>query len=142
MEWDNKVKMIQLGNQRHNSEEAKNEFQKFVLENIDSFDGQAWDMFCNLVDLIIDEMKQNIEFWKQTLNVANYYNQLPITNTIYKENKNASINGLVESSDIVPINALHTPRVIDSKVMISVDDYFYLQNNKIGYISIYNQNNE
>jgi hypothetical protein len=65
MEWDNKVKMIQLGNQRHNSEESKIEFQKFVLENVASFDGQAWDMFCNLVDLIIDEMKQDIDFWKQ-----------------------------------------------------------------------------
>lgn len=87
-------------------------------------------------------VRQNIEYWRETLNVANYYNQLPITNTIYKENKNASINGLVESSDIVPINALHTPRVIDSKVLISVDDYFYLQNNKIGYINIFNQNNQ
>ena len=65
MHWDNKVKMIQLGNQRHNSEEEKNEFQKFVLENVDSFDNQSWDMFCNLVDLIIDEMKQDIEFWKK-----------------------------------------------------------------------------
>ena len=34
-------------------------------KNIDSFDGQTWDMFCNLVDLVIDEMKQDIEFWKQ-----------------------------------------------------------------------------
>lgn len=65
MEWESKVKMVQLGNQRHNSDEEKNEFQKFVLENIDSFDGQSWDMFCNLVDLIIDEMKTDIEFWKQ-----------------------------------------------------------------------------
>jgi hypothetical protein len=65
MEWESKVKMIQLGNQRHNSDEEKNDFQKFVLENIDSFDGQSWDMFCNLVDLIIDEMKADIEFWKQ-----------------------------------------------------------------------------
>ena len=65
MEWNNKVKMVQLGNQIHSSEEEKNEFQKFVLENVDSFDGQAWDMFCNLVDLIIDEMKEDIEFWKQ-----------------------------------------------------------------------------
>ena len=65
MEWGNKVKMTQLGNQRHDSEEAKNDFQNFVLENIDSFDGQAWDMFCNLVDLIIDEMKQDADFWKQ-----------------------------------------------------------------------------
>lgn len=87
-------------------------------------------------------VRQNIEYWRQTLNVANYYNQLPITNTIYKENKDASVNGLVESSDIVPINGLHTPRIIDSKVLISVDDYFYLKNNKIGFINIFNQNNE
>lgn len=65
MEWENKVKMIHLGNQRHNSEEEKNEFQKFVLANIKDFDSQAWDMFANLVDLIIDEMKKDIEFWKQ-----------------------------------------------------------------------------
>jgi hypothetical protein len=65
MEWDKKVKMIQLGNQRHNSEESKMEFQKFVLENLDLFDGQAWDMFCNLVDLIIDDMKQDIKFWEK-----------------------------------------------------------------------------
>ena len=65
MEWENKTKMVQLGNQRHNSDEAKKEFQEFVLKNIDSFDGQSWDMFCNLVDLIIDEMKKDIEFWKQ-----------------------------------------------------------------------------
>jgi len=65
MEWDNKVKLVQLGNQRHNSKETKIQFQKFVLDNLDSFDGQAWDMFCNLVDLIIDEMKKETEFWKQ-----------------------------------------------------------------------------
>ena len=73
MEWDNKVKMIQLGNKRHNNQESKVEFQKFVLDNIDSFDGQAWDMFCNIVDLVIDDMKNvdrweyetKDEFWKQ-----------------------------------------------------------------------------
>ena len=58
MEWENKTKMVQLGIQTHNSDEAKKEFQNFVLENINSFDGQAWDMFCNLVDLIVDEMKK------------------------------------------------------------------------------------
>lgn len=65
MEWNKKVEMIQLGNKRHDSDEAKNEFKKFVLDNLDSFDGQAWDMFCNLVDLTIEEMKKDIEFWKQ-----------------------------------------------------------------------------
>jgi hypothetical protein len=72
MEWDNKVKMIQLGNQRYNSEESKNLFQKFVLDNLDSFDGQAWDMFCNLVDLIIEEMKKDLEFWKQVYEKIKY----------------------------------------------------------------------
>ena len=43
----------------------KKEFQNFVLENINAFDRQAWDMFCNLVDLIVDEMKKDLEFWKQ-----------------------------------------------------------------------------
>ena len=65
MEWENKTKMVQLGNQRYNSDEAKKEFQNFVLENVNSFDGQAWDMFCNLVDLIVDEMKNDLDFWKQ-----------------------------------------------------------------------------
>lgn len=65
MEWENKTKMVQLGNKRYDSNEAKKEFQKFVLENVDSFDGQSWAMFCNLVDLIIDEMKEDLEFWKQ-----------------------------------------------------------------------------
>lgn len=65
MEWENKVKMVQLGNKRNKSEESKKEFQKFVLENINYFDTQSWDMFCNLVDLIIKEMKKDLEFWEQ-----------------------------------------------------------------------------
>jgi hypothetical protein len=65
MEWESKTKMIQLGNQRYKSEEAKKKFQKFVIENMETFDGQSWDMFCNLVDLIVDEMKTDLDFWKQ-----------------------------------------------------------------------------
>lgn len=65
MEWEIKVKMVQLGNQRHESDEAKKEFQNFVLENIESFNFQAWDMFCELTDLIVDEMKTDIDYWRQ-----------------------------------------------------------------------------
>lgn len=65
MEWENKTKMVKLGNQRYNSDNDKKEFQKFVLENVESFDSQSWDMFCNLNDLIVDEMKLDIEYWKQ-----------------------------------------------------------------------------
>lgn len=87
-------------------------------------------------------VRQNIQYWRNTLDTANFYSKTDIINTIYKENKEAVINGLLETQPIDYLNALHTPRIIDSKVMISVDDYFYLQNNKIGYISIYNHNNE
>jgi len=63
MEWENKFKMVQLGNKIRESIDSKKAFQCFVLDNIESFDGQAWDMFSNLVDLIVDEMKQDIDFW-------------------------------------------------------------------------------
>jgi hypothetical protein len=64
MEWEDKVRMVQLGNERNESMAARRAFQSFVLENIESFDVQAWDMFCNSVDIIINEMKVDIEFWK------------------------------------------------------------------------------
>ncbi|MNX96930.1 hypothetical protein D3C86_1292740 [compost metagenome] len=63
MEWENKTKMVRLGNAKNNSEESKIEFQNFVLENIKNFDGQAWDMFLNLIDIILAEMKQDLFFW-------------------------------------------------------------------------------
>lgn len=80
MEWTDKVKMVNLGNKRDESEETKLEFQKFVLDNIDSFDSQAWDMFSNLVDLIIDDMKKDIEFWKQI------YSKIKDLDTFYSNN--------------------------------------------------------
>lgn len=43
----------------------KKEFQDFVLDNIKTFDLQACDMFVNLTDLIPDEMKKDIDFWKE-----------------------------------------------------------------------------
>jgi hypothetical protein len=64
MEWEDKVKLVQLGNQRDESPETKKEFQEYVTTNVQNFDGQAWDMFINLIDIIPDEMKQNVEFWK------------------------------------------------------------------------------
>lgn len=63
MEWENKLKMVLLGNKRHESAECKKDFQQFVLDNIESFDSQCWDMFSNLVDLDLEEMKQDIYFW-------------------------------------------------------------------------------
>lgn len=86
--------------------------------------------------------RQNIQYWRNTLDVANYYAKKDIINTVYKENKEAVINGLKEDHPIDYLNALHLPRFIDTKILISVNDYFYLQNNKIGYINIYNSKDE
>jgi hypothetical protein len=61
MEWEDKVKMIQLGKDTA----TKNEFQNFCLYQIPNFDDQAWDMFCNLIEIIPDEMKKDIEFWEK-----------------------------------------------------------------------------
>lgn len=87
-------------------------------------------------------VRQNIEYWKQTLQATNYYNRIPITNTMYKENKTEVINGLLEVADIITIGGLTTPRYIENKVVISVNDYFNLSTNKIGYITIYNSKSE
>jgi hypothetical protein len=65
MEWDDKTKMIQLGNKRDESIEDKKEFQDFVLKHVSTFDEQAWSMFVELTDLIPDEMKNDIDYWKQ-----------------------------------------------------------------------------
>jgi hypothetical protein len=64
MEWELKTKMIRLGNQRHNSDDAKLEFQTFVLNHINDFDIQSWCMFVELTDIMIDEMKSDYEYWK------------------------------------------------------------------------------
>ena len=66
----------------------------------------------------------------------------PFFQPSYKENKNASINGLYEDADIIPYNGLHSSRFIETKVVMKVNDYFTLRDNKVGYISIYNAKNE
>lgn len=87
-------------------------------------------------------IRQNIEYWKQTLQATNFYNSIPIRNSLYKENKTEVINGLTEVADIITAGGMNTPRYIENKVVISVADYFNLSNNKIGYISIYNSRSE
>ena len=68
MYWENKVKMIQLGNNRDESKESKEEFQKYVLENIKTFDTQAWDMFAELSDLIPEQMQEDKAYWTEIYN--------------------------------------------------------------------------
>ena len=64
MEWEDKIQMVKLGNQENVSKEAKDEFQKFIKENIESFDTQAWDMFSTLCTITVEDIKSDIEYWK------------------------------------------------------------------------------
>lgn len=70
MNWDKKVEMIKLGNNSHSCIECRMEFQKYVLEHMYNFDNQAWDMFLNIVELIPDEMKKDVEFYTSIIPVV------------------------------------------------------------------------
>lgn len=65
MEWEDKGKMVQLGNAMNNSIGAKIDFHKFCIDHIPKFDGQSWDMFCNIIQIIPEQMQEDIEFWKK-----------------------------------------------------------------------------
>jgi len=64
MDWDSKTELVKLGNKNY-TPEGKKEFQDYVLENVSKFDGQAWDMFSNLTEIIVEDMKKDIDYWKQ-----------------------------------------------------------------------------
>lgn len=65
MEWEDKVKLIQLGNKNSNSKEDRVEFQNHVLEHINAFDIQAWSMFGLSTSIMVDEMKEDIDYWSK-----------------------------------------------------------------------------
>lgn len=65
MKWGDKVEMVRLGNAMNNNVANKKDFQKYVIQHIATFDSQAWDMFCNLVDLDPKKMKKDISFWEK-----------------------------------------------------------------------------
>jgi hypothetical protein len=50
MEWENKTQMIKLHNNITDSLSRK-EFVNYVVENVDYFDDQDWDMFITAVEL-------------------------------------------------------------------------------------------
>lgn len=63
MTWEEKVQMIELSNNADNKE-SRQQFLKYVTENIDKFDSQAYDMFITAYNLIPEEMKEDIEYHK------------------------------------------------------------------------------
>ena len=64
MNWELKAEMVKLGNQV-SSPETKKQFHEFVLKNVKDFDGQAWDMFSLLTQILPSEMKEDIEYWEK-----------------------------------------------------------------------------
>jgi hypothetical protein len=73
MEWEEKTQMVQLGNCQHQDENSKIAFQDFVTANVERFDAQAWDMFVNLTDLDVVQMRSDIEHWSKLYKHIKYW---------------------------------------------------------------------
>lgn len=65
MEWELKAELVKLANSRRSNTESEKEFKDFVLKNVSTFDLQSWDMFATITDFIIDEMKADIDYWRE-----------------------------------------------------------------------------
>lgn len=99
MEWCDKVKLIQLGNIAKNTGD-KTEFHGFILDHIGNFDNQAFEMLFQLIELIPQDMKKDIEFYKKLYPITckidmNKYDiissmRLALLNTICEEEFNIS----------------------------------------------------
>ena len=63
MDWEDKVEMIDLLNKSKNDELGTKIFHDYILEHMNVFDDQSWDMFISGIDLIPDEMKPYTEFY-------------------------------------------------------------------------------
>lgn len=79
MKWNFKIRMVKLGNEMHLDNSCKRYFQEYVLKHIDSFDIQAWDMFCNLTLINPNDMKKDARYWKIV------YERLQSVNCQHKE---------------------------------------------------------
>lgn len=64
MKWENKVELISLGNQAHDSYSKKKKYHDYVLSVIDNFDGQTIDMFIQNTSIIPDEINDSKEFYQ------------------------------------------------------------------------------
>lgn len=71
MDWDNKIELVRLGNKRQESTVTRERYQEFVLEHINTFDGQAIDMFITNENLITEDILANKEFYTEAINRIN-----------------------------------------------------------------------
>jgi hypothetical protein len=52
-------------NMRLNASANKQEFQEFVLANVQHFDAEAWCLFCECIWLDVKEICEDIEYYKR-----------------------------------------------------------------------------
>lgn len=58
------TELIKLSNCKHLSDTANKEFENFILNHIQEFDDESWNiLFCS-IDITIKGMKENIGFWE------------------------------------------------------------------------------
>jgi hypothetical protein len=62
MEWEKKTEMIKLSNNISDSI-SRTEFVKYVVDNLNDFDNQSWDMFFTSVELD-DSIYENYKLHK------------------------------------------------------------------------------
>lgn len=60
MEWTQKVEMVEASNNGD-----FNLFKDKVMDGLNTFDGQAWDMFFNCIELLESNMVNHKEFYVQ-----------------------------------------------------------------------------
>jgi len=92
MKWEDKIEMVKL----HNSNDTSG-FQKFVIDHLDEFDIQAFDMFINITELIPSNIMENKDFYIKIYNKTKdldldfndsfrYKLRMSAFNTLCKEN--------------------------------------------------------
>ena len=71
MDWDDKIELVRLGNKRLESSVTRKRYQEFVLAHVDTFDGQAIDMFITNETLISEDVLESKEFYTEAINRIN-----------------------------------------------------------------------
>lgn len=62
MKWENKIEMCNLG-----QNDDLEPFENYVIQHIDSFDLQAWDMFLTVLSLSTEQINKQKKFLQDIL---------------------------------------------------------------------------
>ena len=71
MTWEEKTEMVKLGNTKKDKE-SREKFYNYVLQHIDNFELQDWDMLIHCINLIPEELKEDkwivMKIWENLQN--------------------------------------------------------------------------